>query len=202
METLPVGIDVSLYGPPEPVEPPHLLIVGAFDWRPNADGAIRFLSEAWPRLAEDFPHWTLRIAGKNPPPELRTAAREPRVQVTGYVDDMRAEFRRASALIVPLWVGAGARVKIIEALASGLPVASTELGAAGLELVPERDCLLARDVAGLGEAAARLMRDSALRQRLSARGREVAVSRWSLEAMAELQNRLCMEAVAGSQSSP
>ena len=93
-------------------------------------------------------------------------------------------------------MGAGARVKIIEALASGLPVVSTALGAEGLFLEPERDCLLAEDVHGLADAVAQLMKRETLRRRLSDRGPELARSRWSLEAMAELQNRLCREAVA------
>ena len=83
-----------------------------------------------------MPGARLRLAGKGIPQHLAAEARKAGAEPVGYVDDMASEFARASVLVVPLWVGAGARVKIIEALAARVPVVSTGLGAEGLGLVP------------------------------------------------------------------
>jgi glycosyltransferase involved in cell wall biosynthesis len=193
VETLPVGIDTDAYMSPRPADPPVVLLAGAFGWPPNADGAVRFLQRGWAAVARQVPRARLRIAGKDPPPFLLNEAQRAGAEVTGYVDSMPAEFAQASVLLVPLWVGAGARVKIIEALTAGLPVASTSIGVEGLGIDPEEDYLLSDTAEGLAEKVISLLKSPERRRALSLRGREIARSRWSLGAVAAIQNRLCRE---------
>lgn len=190
VETLPVGIDTERFPTPSPIDPPTILLAASFEWPPNVDGALRFLAEGWPRVRTGAPGTRLRIAGKNPPPKLRDAARHAGAEVVGFVPSMAEEFKTATLLIVPLWIGAGARVKIIEALAARLPVVSTSVAAEGLGLIVGRHFLEGETATDLGAKALLLLREPALREALVSAGRRIAEERWALPAVARLQNDL------------
>jgi polysaccharide biosynthesis protein PslH len=194
VETLPAGVDPALYETPTPVTPPVVLIAGAFGWAPNADGAVRFLREGWRLAMQRDPGVRLRIAGKDPPPALVAEGKRRGAEVTGYIESMSAEFAKATMLLVPLWVGAGARIKIIEALTAGLPVVSTPLGAEGLGLRAGEDFLVGETPAELAERMSELLESPDRRQELAQRGRKLAAEKWSLKSLAARQNRLCRDA--------
>jgi polysaccharide biosynthesis protein PslH len=107
---------------------------------------------------------------------------------------MSAEFAKATMLLVPLWVGAGARIKIIEALTAGLPVVSTPLGAEGLGLRAGEDFLAGDTPAQLVERMFELLEAPDRRRDLSQRGRKLAAEKWSLKSLAARQNKLCRDA--------
>ena len=136
VEALPVAADLDRFPPPRPVVPPVVLLAGSFLWRPNVEGALRFLAEGWPRVRGRVPAARLRIAGKGPSPALVSAAKAAGAEVAPDVPSMPEEFAAASVLVVPLWVGAGARVKVVEAMAARLPVVATPLACEGLALAP------------------------------------------------------------------
>jgi glycosyltransferase involved in cell wall biosynthesis len=198
--TLPAGVDPTLYDTPNPVAPPIVLIAGAFGWVPNADGAVRFLREGWRLAVRRYPDVRLRIAGKDPPPALVAEGERLGAEVTGYVKSMSAEFAKATMLLVPLWFGAGARIKIIEALTAGLPVVSTRLGAEGLGLRAGEDFLLGESPAELAERISELLESPDRRQELAERGRKLAREKWSLSSIASLQNKLCRDACRESRA--
>lgn len=189
VRTLPVGVDLHRFLEPSPCAPPIVLLPGSFAWEPNVDGALRFLAEGWPRVRADVPDVRLRIAGKGPPPVLRDAAARAGAQLAADVPSMEEELSRASVVVVPLWVGAGARVKIVEAMAARVPVAATPLAAEGLDLEPELHYACAESASDLGGEVARLLHQPSERIRLSAQGRALAEARWTLEATACLQRR-------------
>jgi glycosyltransferase involved in cell wall biosynthesis len=197
VETLPVGVDLESFPPRAPADPPVLLLAASFRWPPNVAGALRFLRDGWPRLRALAPGAVLRVAGKEPPPALRDACAAVRAELAGDVPSMAEEYARAALLLVPLWVGAGARVKIVEALAARLPVVSTTLGAEGLGLEPGRHFVAAESATALADAAASLLNDPDRRERIAAAGRLEAERRWSLPAVAALQATL-LASVAGS----
>ena len=190
VETLPVGIHLDRYPEPRRGEPPIVLLVGSFAWPPNATGAIRFLGEGWPRVRAAEPNARLRIAGKAPPAGLIAAARAAGAEVAADVPSMPEEMARATVMVVPLWNGAGARVKIMEALAARLPVVTTPLGVEGLGLEPERHYLEGASAEDLGDRAASLLRDPERRPSLAGEGRAHAEAHWSHAAVARLQNQL------------
>jgi len=196
IETLPVGVDLGAYGPRQSVDPPVLLIAGSFAWEPNLDGALRFLREGWPRVRAAHPHARLRIAGKSQPADLLYYARQAGVETAPDVPSMPHEFARATALIVPLWVGAGARVKIVEALAASLPVISTPEGVEGLGLAPGKHYVEGAAPADLADAAVAMLQEPASAEALARAGRAYAEAHWSQEHVARLQNRLVLEAIA------
>lgn len=195
VETLPLGLDLDRYAPPQPADPPVILLVGALAWPPNATGAIRFLQEGWPVVQSAHGSARLRIVGRGAPPALeRLATIAPGVELVGYVESIEAEFAQASVVVVPLWVGAGARVKIAESLAYRVPVAATRLAAEGLGLTPGQDYLEGETAKDLAARIIELLADPALRQALAERGRAHVAREFSLAAVARRQNELCRKA--------
>lgn len=196
VETVPVGVDFNRFSPPAPEQPPVVLLTGAFAWPPNVEGALAFLAGGWPSVRARVSGARLRVVGKDLSPRLAEAARAAGAEPVGYVESMIPEFARATALIVPLWVGAGARVKIVEALAARLAVVSTPLGAEGLGLIPDRHMLEGGTPAELGDALAELLLDPGRAAAMAAAGHEFARDRFSLEVVAERTNILIAEAIA------
>ena len=127
---------------PVSIEPPYLLFVGSMDYHANIDGVIWFVSTAWPALRSRFAGLKLVVAGRDPSPKVR-ALQGPDIIVTGTVSDVRPYYARASAVLAPLRVGSGTRLKILEAMAAEVPVISTRLGAEGIDITPGRNILLA-----------------------------------------------------------
>jgi len=128
---VPNAVDVDRFRPragdPAP-DRSTLLFFGALDYYPNLEGLLWFLDEVWPRVLESHPAARLRILGRRPPPAL-VARQGPRVEVAGFVEDLRPSLAAAAGVIVPLRLGGGTRLKILEAMAMERPVVSTTVGA-------------------------------------------------------------------------
>ena len=133
---MPIGVDPANYPKSKLKDPPVILLAGNFGWPPNGHGALRFIRDGWPIISAKYPNARLRLAGRDPSPEVIQAARSVNAEVAGYVPSMIEEFVEATILIVPLWSGAGARVKTVEALMCQLPVVSTTIGAEGMGMIP------------------------------------------------------------------
>ena len=160
---------------PAPAGPPFaeragVLFVGNFVHAPNGDAMTWFVRDVWPQVRAALPGVTLTIVGQNPTPAVRALA-APDVHVTGWVPDTRPYLEAARVSVAPLRFGAGMKGKIGEALAHGLPVATTSIGAEGMDLRDGEDVLLADDPAALAAAVVRLHTDEATWQALADRGR-------------------------------
>jgi polysaccharide biosynthesis protein PslH len=199
VEILPVGVDLTRVPRRAPASPPVALLAGSFQWRPNVDGALRFLEDGWPRLRERAPGVLLRVAGKGPPPELQRACSTAGVALASDVPSMAEEYARATLLLVPLWIGAGVRVKIVEALAARLPVVATPLGAAGLGLEAGEHFVEADTPKAMADGAAALFSDPRLQEALALAGRAYAERHWSLEHVVALQSRLLASVVTAHE---
>jgi glycosyltransferase involved in cell wall biosynthesis len=197
VEVLPVGVDLTRFGDPHPGEPPIVLLAGSFAWRPNVDGAIQFLRKGWPRVLARIPSARLRIVGKDLPRSLVGAANKVGADPVGYVETMSEEFAQASVFVVPVWVGAGVRVKITEAMAARVPVVATRLAAEGLGLSPGEHYAASDTAEELGEQVVALLLAPPFRAELAERGRALAEERWSLESAARIQNGLCATIASG-----
>lgn len=195
VEALPVGVDFGRFRARSPVTPPVVALVGSWDWAPNADGAATFLARTWPRVRQLAPEARLRVVGKKLPVTLADATRRAGGEAVGYVDDMSIEFARAALLAVPIWIGSGVRVKIIEGLGAGVPIASTPLGAEGLGLVPGTHFALAESPEMLADAIVALLRDPARAQEMAEAGRAYAHKEFSLEAIGQRMVASCRAAI-------
>src|SRR6202034_3746319 len=109
-----------------------ILFVGSMDYHANIDAMTWFTRTAWPEIARARADLRLVIVGRDPAPEVRALASD-RIRVTGTVEDVRPYYASALAAVVPLRSGSGTRLKIFEAMAAGVPIVSTRLGAEGID---------------------------------------------------------------------
>ncbi|MDX6528211.1 MAG: polysaccharide biosynthesis protein PslH [Blastocatellia bacterium] len=175
------GVDTAFYsevGAKDESLARRIVFVGSMDYHANVDGAVNFGREVWPRVREHQPDLIFTIVGKDPAPEVRELTRLPGIEVTGTVDDVRPFYREAIAAIVPLNVGGGSRLKILEAMAAGVPVVSTTLGAEGLAVKHGENILIADGNEHLVAAITSVVENEARRNELSAAGRALVSSRY------------------------
>lgn len=179
---VPNVVDVSAI---EPVQPRRdqrrAMFVANFAYRPNQDGLCFLLEEVLPRVWSELPDAKLALVGAG----LQGApSADPRVEALGFVDDLRGAYAHASCAVVPLRLGGGTPLKLIEALAYGLPVIATPRAAAGLAVRNGEHCLIADGADAFAAALSRMLRDGD--PDLGRRGRELAAERYSIDTLSRL----------------
>lgn len=162
----------------------RLVFVGSMDYHANVDAAREFATGPWPKIRERHPGFTFSVVGRSPTPEVLALAKLPGVEVTGSVRDVRPYYVGAVAAVVPLRIGGGSRLKILEAMAAGVPVVSTVLGAEGIP--SDGDAMITRSsVDGLGEAVLGLVSDPEKAARMMSAGRTLVQKRYDWGAIGE-----------------
>jgi len=172
---VPTGVDLQQYKPSPARESasPLVVFVGAMDWEPNVDGVEYFCSQIWPKVLAEVPDAQFRIVGRNPDKRVQKWACNT-VQVTGRVPSVVDHLRDAAAVIVPLRIGGGTRLKIYEAMATGRAVVSTTIGAEGLDVHHGEDVVLADEPERFAQAVVMLLKDP--RERLRFEGAAAATA--------------------------
>lgn len=182
------GVDLDFFRPPAIASSRlELLLMGSLDWFPNQDAAQWMVSDIFPLIRAEFPDATLTIVGRRPSESLRQlASTHAGVELIGEVEDVRPYLARAAVVAVPLHVGGGTRIKILEALAMGKAVVSTTVGAEGL-LITDRDCIkLADEAAAFAATVNQLLRSAEERRRLGMAGRHLTEERYSWDRQADV----------------
>ena len=184
---IPNAADVEYYQPrPTDPAPDRRTVVyfGLLSTVPNIDAVVHFVQEIWPRVAKAHPEARCKIIGGRPPPSLLALA-GPRVELTGFVSDLRPHLAAAAAVVVPLRLGGGTRLKIVEAMAMGKAIVSTTLGAEGIKAVPGRDIFIEDQPAAFADAVNRLLAEPSLAARVGQSARRLAVERYAWSAAAQ-----------------
>lgn len=175
----------------------RVLFVGSMDYHANVDGAVHFARSVWPRLQDLLPDALLTIVGRNPTPEVCGLAQLRGVEVTGTVDEVRPYYREALAAVIPLQVGGGSRLKIYEAMAAGVPVISTRLGAEGVDTKDGESIILAETADEFCRALHDVAADNRMWQEIAAAGRRLVHAKydWSILGyqLTEIHRRLLGE---------
>jgi glycosyltransferase involved in cell wall biosynthesis len=207
--TVPNGVDITRFTPTECTEPSaEILYVGSFRHLPNILGFETLLREVMPRVWRRLPHARLRVVA-GPGHEwfwqrLRRGAAtpvlDPRVEVHGFIEDLRPFYAGAAAVVAPLAVSAGTNIKVLEAMACGKAVVAMPAGCAGLGLEDGCDAVVRGDWAGFADSVCGLVDDPGLRSRIGVRARRTTVERFSWAAVADSAHRsyLALRAVAGA----
>lgn len=172
IEITPMALNLDAMGTPAAPEF-DLLLTGSFEWRPNIDSLTWFLREIHPRILKRRPGTTVRVVGPGSD-SFRDALRAPGAMFEGRVDDVSPFFRTARALLVPLRIGSGVRVKIVQAFGAGLPVVSTTKGCEGLSVGDGKHLMIADEPAEFAAVVCELLDDHALRESLARNGRALA----------------------------
>ncbi len=166
-----------------PTVPARLGFIGLFQYMPNRAGIEWFIKKIWPRIKRDAPDTRLRLVGQDSDKDFPRMG--PDIDGLGYIEDPTDEIATWSAMIVPIRVGGGMRVKIAEAFSRKCPVVSTTLGAFGYEIRNGEELLLADNAEDFGKACIRLMTDRALAARVSENAWQRFLREWTWDSIGE-----------------
>jgi glycosyltransferase involved in cell wall biosynthesis len=178
---IPLGVEV----PPTPLDDSgtesSLLFTGSFEHPPNVDALRRIVERVLPMVRAQLPGVQLTVVGAGAPHDL---VARPGVTATGDVESVEPYLREAAVVLGPVWSGGGMRVKVLEALAAGKAVATTGLGADGLDLTPGKQAAVADDEEALAREVVTLLADPDRRRRLGAAGRAHVAERFAWDRIA------------------
>jgi polysaccharide biosynthesis protein PslH len=182
---VPNGVDLEYFRPlAGPREPATLVFSGKMSYHANATAALHFVRHIFPLIREARPAVRLRIVGSRPPRAIQELARDPAITVTGHVADLRDTLAQATIAVCPVTVKVGIQNKVLEAMAMGLPVVCSRLGAEGLAAEPGQDLLVADDAAEFARHVGRLLAEPRLRDAIGRAGRRYVEThhRWGTAA--------------------
>ena len=165
------GVDCAFFAQikRKPVFPPRVLFVGNMKWFPNRDAVFFLLKEIWPKIKKKIPKAKLWIVGRNFPKEF-CQLEEEGVEFERGIEDIRRAYALASILIVPLRMGGGIKFKVLEAMASGLPVVSTKIGVEGIGVEEGKEYFGGEKAEELAEKTVLLLKNKDLREKIGKAG--------------------------------
>lgn len=151
-----------------------LMYVGFLGWEPNVQGLLWFIAEVWPLLVRQYPGLRFDIVGKNPDPRLQDAvAVHSGIRLTGFVADLDSVYRDSRISVAPLLFGSGMKVKVLDAMARGIPTVTTQVGAEGIDIQNGKHLLVEDSPAGMAAQILALLEDELLWNRLRINSRRL-----------------------------
>ncbi len=188
------GVDAERFAPQRVTRDEtgaDILFFGSMHYAPNTQAMLFFADKVWPRIRRDMPGATLSIVGMNPPREIQSLGDRAGISVAGFVPDIRPHLAGTKVAVVPLRIGGGTRLKILEALAMGTAVVSTSVGCEGLDVENGRHLLIADDPQEIADSVVALLRDPERRQALGSEGRQLVQTLYDWRVLGiELENAL------------
>lgn len=191
LSVVQTGVDVDYFRPDQRDERAgSIVFTGSMDWLPNEDGILYFAEQILPLVRERMPEVSVTVVGRRPSPKLQSlAAHHPGIRLTGWVEDVRPYLAQSAVFIVPLRIGGGTRLKIFEAMAAGLPVVSTTIGAEGLPVQDGENIALADSPSDFAERTVALLNGAGERARLGQAARRLVVEKYSWRSVASELSR-------------
>ncbi len=185
---IPNGVDSDFFKPVNaPVDPNMILFTGTISYYPNTEGILWFYHNIWHLVKQKNPKATFCIAGKSPPAEVQNlSALDNQITVTGAVDDMRDYYAKATVVVVPLRVGGGTRLKILEGMAMQKAIISTSVGAEGIDHTDGKNILLRDTPEAFADAVIEVMSNQKLRVDLEQAGRQLVEDKYDWQAVGSI----------------
>lgn len=181
---VPIAVDAGAITPlPEPPRDGHVLFLGGLHWPPNADALAWFVTSSWPAVRGARPEATFVSVGRDDASVASACREQPGVTLTGHVTDITPYVARSRVLVVPMRAGSGMRVKILDAMARGVPIVTTSVGVEGIDAVPGVHLLVADTPSDLAAAVVRVLDDDALARRLAREARAFVLARYDVAAV-------------------
>ncbi|MDB4224529.1 TIGR03087 family PEP-CTERM/XrtA system glycosyltransferase [Granulosicoccus sp.] len=178
------GVDLTAFRPPDSPrqwEGTTLLFSGVMDYLPNENAMLWFVEHVWPKLSKGHPDVRLVIAGMNPSQPILDLAKDDRITVTGYVDDMLAYYHEANIFVAPFQIARGVQNKILQAFACSLPVVTTAFGAEGIDCTDGTHYLQANEPEQFIEKINQLIEDRSCYNRISCKALELVTEQFTWE---------------------
>jgi polysaccharide biosynthesis protein PslH len=181
---VPNAVDVLDYEIGAEEDPVTLVYQGGMDWFPNRDALEYFVRAILPLVQKEIPGARLIAAGRNPTAEFRARFSDvPALQFTGTLPDLRPTIAKAAVCVVPLRVGSGTRLKILESGAMGKAIVSTTIGAEGLDFVPGEEILIADDPGAFAANVVELLRNPGWRKAMGQAARNRVAQDYDVKAL-------------------
>jgi sugar transferase (PEP-CTERM/EpsH1 system associated) len=202
VSTIDTGVDVDYFASYRATQRPcHLVFTGSMDWMPNEDGILWFVHEILPIIRRRLPEVSLSIVGRRPGRKLvQLGQSAAEITVTGRVDDVRPHLAEAAVFVVPLRIGGGTRIKIFEAMASGVPVVSTTVGAEGLRVEDGRNILLADTPQTFAEAVVKLLSNASTAREIATAARNLVTQSNDWKIVARQFAEICLRTVSNRKA--
>jgi glycosyltransferase involved in cell wall biosynthesis len=189
IEIIPHSLDLDLYREcKQAIEPNSLVFTGSFTYHPNLDAARYFIREIYPAIRTQEPNAKLKIIGNLQGIDPTQFPTDPAISFTGLLQDVRPEVAKSWLSIVPLRVGSGTRLKIIESMALGTPVVSTSKGAEGLDVSHGENIMIADTPEEFSRAVLDVLHSASLRHKLAQGGRALVARKYNSHVMGERFN--------------
>jgi glycosyltransferase involved in cell wall biosynthesis len=177
---VPNGVDIEYFRPDQQEEQPALIYTGGMNMFANRDAVMYFIAQIWPQIRRLVPDVRFYAVGQDPPKELLALAdQDKQIIVTGYVNDIRPLVREAAVYVVPLRVGGGTRLKVLDAMAMGKAMVTTSIGCEGLEVCPDEHVVVADHPDQFAERTVHLLGNRLRRLELGRAARELVERRYS-----------------------
>jgi len=192
-DIIATGVDIDYFYPSKNSgDSNKLVFTGSMDWLANQDAIRFFHSDIFPKIRQNIPGIELTVVGRNPPKDILQLRNQNGIHITGRVPDVRPYIADAGIFIVPLRIGSGTRMKILEAMSMGKAIISTSLGAEGIPVAHGQDIILSDTPDDFAKQIIRLSKDKALRQMLGKNAREKAVKDHSWEQIGGVFEEICI----------
>ena len=196
LSIVPMGVDLGYFQPkPAAQSAPLMLFTGTMNYFPNSDAAIYFCNEIFPRIRKRHPNAQFYIVGNHPSDQVKRLETQDGVVVTGYVPDVRPYFEKASVFVAPLRAGSGIQTKNLEAMAMGVPVVTTSVGAMGLEADIGTELLVADTPTDFTKQVVHLLNNAHSRETFAQTARTRVETNYSWEAIGERLEHVYAQAV-------
>jgi glycosyltransferase involved in cell wall biosynthesis len=188
------GVDIEFFEEVDraPTKEPTVLFVGQFRWPPNIDAALFLVRKIWPAIKEKVPQAKLWIIGRNPTPKILALAQDPEITVK-EVEDIRQVLSQAWVLLAPIRNGRGTKYKVLEAMASELPVVTTPLGIEGIEAKEKMDVLVASSAETLAQATVEVLSNSEQGRLMAVKAKELVSRVYNWDSISKELDRVYRE---------
>ncbi len=196
VRTVPAAVDLAAFPYTDPVEREtnSMIMLGNMGWPPNRNSVLWFTREILPLVLRERPDAVCYVVGDNPPVDQMPPASE-NLRIEGRVASIAPYYNRIAIGLIPLNVGGGMRVKMVEMMSCGMPIVSTRQGAEGNAAVPGEHYLRGDTPQEFAAAVVRLMGDAAERERLARAAREFVAGTYSLEHTSKALEQLMLEVI-------
>ena len=206
VEILENGVDLDFFSNHTPFDSreqdlPILVFTGAMDYDVNIDGVCWFVDKIWPRIVQRGPEVQFYIVGSKPTPDIISLGKKTNIVVTGYVDDIREFYTKATICIAPLQIARGIQNKILEALAMSKAVVCTDNAFEGINAEAGEDLLVLNKPEDFADGVVALLADAKRRQKMGVNGRSRMEKNYSWDAkLRVLEENLGVKTLASEQS--
>jgi glycosyltransferase involved in cell wall biosynthesis len=197
---VPNGVDLDYFAPcSRPVELRTVVFNGVLDYRPNLDAAHHLVADVWPLVVKRHPDARLTLVGRGYAPDFRRFTRLG-VEITGEVPDVRPYLARAAVISVPIRIGGGTRLKVVEGLAMGKAIVSTSLGCEGIAVRDGEHLLIGDGPNAFASRILELFDDPALGASLGRAGRQLMERDYSWQKAGERMEVLYRSVANGGRA--